>query len=72
MCCQFETIYSFGRGLCKEWMINYLPKILINAVLLLGLIMLIFIAVKTLPDMINFLHLLKSKSKKDDRIAEYF
>lgn len=72
MCCQFETIHSFGRGLCRGLMINYLPEILINAVLLLVLIILIFIPVKTFQDMFNFLHLLKSKSKKDDRIAEYF
>lgn len=72
MCCQFETIYSFGRRLCKDLMINYLPEILINAILLLVLIILIFIPVTTFPSTFNFLHLLKSKSKKDDRMAEYF
>ena len=72
MCCQFETIYSFGRGLCKGLTINYLPEILINAALLPVLIILIFISVKTFPDACNFLHLLQSRSKKDDRIAEYF
>lgn len=49
MCCQFETIESFGRGLCKGLMINYLPEIVINAVLLLVLIMLISVPVKTFP-----------------------
>lgn len=54
MCCQFETVHSFGRGLCKGVTINYLPEILINAVLLLVLIRLIFIPVKTFPDTLTF------------------
>lgn len=53
-------------------MINYLPEIVINAVLLLVLIMLISVPVKTFPDRFNFLHVLKSKSQIDDRIAENF
>lgn len=72
MCCQFETIYSFDRGLHKRLMINYLSEVPINAILLLVLIILIFIPVKTFSDTFNFLHLLKNKSKKDDRIAEYY
>lgn len=51
---------------------NYLPEILINAVLLLVLVILIFTAVKTFPDTFNFLRLLKSKRKKGARTAEYF
>lgn len=53
-------------------MINYLPEILINAVLLLVLIILISVPAKTFLDTFNFLLLLKSKSQIDDRIAEYF
>lgn len=45
---------------------------LITEILLLVLIILSFVAVKTLPDMFNFLNLLKSKSKNAVPIAEYF
>lgn len=54
MCCQIETIYSLGQGLCKGLMINYLPVILINAVLLLVLIILSFTPIKTSPDVFSF------------------
>lgn len=72
-CCQIKTIYSFGRGLCKGLMINYLPVILINAVLLLVLIILSFVPIKTFPDIFSFIKAYqKVKAKKGIRVAELY